>query len=421
MVTQLFPRPPAVITTLAVGAAVTVSTVPSLLPRSAPVQGLLTGALVLTALALVGLGRALVGRLRRGHGEWLGRARESADPGVRWLVLAGTVCTTAGAAWLTQHFLTGWTAALGMPRPTTAYWLVAGLWAGLLIALMVILVVAARRIVGAQWRGTARPLAVVVLAGATVTTAAAAPVDLLGAIRKDLSPGHVMLVDSPLGALRSFALVDEAPTPRAGAELAVERMAAAGGLERAAIVVALPTGSGWVNGAAVAGMEAELGGDVAVVSAQYSDLPSWWHFLLDREPAHESAHALLREVVERVGQLPVDERPDVYVYGESLGAMAGQSALADLDPEAVCGVVWSGSPAAGLAGHPRERSLANPDDPVVRWTPATLWEHPQEWPTLWLPGVSYLSTTLDLAGSLRPDPGHGHQYGAEQDWALPRC
>src|SRR5690606_12675272 len=188
MVTQLLRRPPAVITTLAVGAAVTVSTIPSLLPRSAPVQGLLTGALVLTALALVGLGRALVRRLRRGHGEWLGRARGAADPGVRWVVLAGTGGTTSVGAGVAQHLLTGWTSALGMPGPTPASWLVAGLWAGLLIALMVILVMVARRIVGAHWRGTARPLAVVVLAGATVTTAAAAPVDLLGVIRKDLSP-----------------------------------------------------------------------------------------------------------------------------------------------------------------------------------------------------------------------------------------
>ena len=58
------PLPPAV-TSTGVGLALVVSTVPSLLPRTALVQGLLSGGLVLAALAVVVVGRGAVQRVRR--------------------------------------------------------------------------------------------------------------------------------------------------------------------------------------------------------------------------------------------------------------------------------------------------------------------------------------------------------------------
>jgi hypothetical protein len=47
---------------------------------------------------------------------------------------------------------------------------------------------------------------------------------------------------------------------------------------------------------------------------------------------------------------------------------------------------------------------------------------PAGWPLpVWVPGLSLGTAVLDLPGSLSSGEGHGHRYGPEQDWALPRC
>ncbi|WP_256838765.1 alpha/beta-hydrolase family protein [Ornithinimicrobium faecis] len=409
--------PPRVSSTLAVGAALALSTLPSLLPRAPLIQGLLTGALVLLTLAVLWSVRQAVPRWRRASTPVHQRRSTLA----RWLVLVGTGAAVVGTAWLAQLGLGQRAADLAMVVPGPAYWLTAGAWALAVIGLGLVLAAGARRLARITWRRTPKPLAAVLLAGVTVTSAAAGPIDLLEPLRKDLGPTHVMLVDSPAGASRSFSRVDETQTPQDGAELAVERMVADGGLDKGAILIALPTGSGWVNREAVTAFETQLDGDVAVVSAQYGDLPSWWSFLIDQEPAVQSAEALVDGVLARVAELPADQRPDVFVHGESLGAAAGQAAIKGVDEQAVCGVIWSGAPGGEVSGHPRERSLHNIDDPVTYLSLDTVIAQPQDWPTTWLPGLSYGTTVLDLGASLLPDAGHGHMYGPEQDWTLPTC
>ncbi len=96
-----------------------------------------------------------------------------------------------------------------------------------------------------------------------------------------------------------------------------------GGLDRAVLLVVLPTGSGWVNPAAADAVEVLAGGDVATVTVQYDDRPSYQSFLSGGgERAAEQARALLdaldRALVARAG-----DRPRVVVYGESLGAVGG--------------------------------------------------------------------------------------------------
>lgn len=411
---------PPVASTLTVGAALLLSTMPSLLPRAGLIQGPLTGGLVLLALTLLAAWRRLV---RIGRSRPHERARR--------LVLGGTTLAVLGAAWWAQHALVSTTAALMMPPPGATYWWVAAAWALLVIGIGLALASAARRLrralaarwrdASGGWRGTPGRLFATVLLGAALTTAAAAPPGALDVLRKDLSPSHVMLLESPVGASRAFVRAEEVATPEAGAELAVDRLVAEGGLERPAILIVLPTGSGWVNAVAVNALEVELGGEVAVVSAQYDNLPSWWSFLIDQEPARRSARALVGDVLDRVQALPPEQRPDVYLYGESLGALAGQDALAAVPQQAVCGAIWAGAPGGAVSGHPRERILRNADDPVAHLSVDSALERPQDWPTLWLPGLSYATTVLDLGASLAPRPGHGHQYGGEQDWSLPLC
>lgn len=401
---------PPVATTVAVGAAVVTSLVPSLLPRSAMIQGVLSGALVLLAIAALALARIAALALR---------APAPPSPRARQGAFVATVVLSAAALVPAQHALARRSAELSMPTPSAAYWLLAAGCVLAVVGIVLALVAGLTHLLRSTWQPARRGIAAALLVS-TVTTAAS-PAGLLDPLRKDLAPDHPMLVTSPVGATRAFARADEAADPETGAALAADRLLAAGGLRHAAVVVVLPTGSGWVNREAVAAIETQLGGDVALVSAQFADLPSWYQYLVDQDAAHRSGQRLLAEVLDRVRTLPESERPDVYVYGESLGARVGQGAVQQAPHDEVCGVLWSGAPGGTVSGHPRERSLLNQDDPIGYLDPGTAYRRPEGWPTVWVPLLSYGTTWLDTNASLRPPPGHGHQYGAEQDWTLPRC
>ena len=98
----------------------------------------------------------------------------------------------------------------------------------------------------------------------------------------------------------------DAGDARARADRAVRELVEAGGLDRAVLLVVLPTGSGWVNPAAVDAVELLAGGDVATVTVQYDDRPSYQSFLSGGgDRAAEQARALLdaldRALVARAG------------------------------------------------------------------------------------------------------------------------
>jgi uncharacterized membrane protein len=59
------------------------------------------------------------------------------------------------------------------------------------------------------------------------------------------------------------------------AELALEELKRVGGFSRSVLVVATPTGTGWLDPGAVDTVEYLHAGDTAIVSMQYSHLPSW--------------------------------------------------------------------------------------------------------------------------------------------------
>ena len=72
-------------------------------------------------------------------------------------------------------------------------------------------------------------------------------------------------------------------------------------------------------------------GDVATVSTQYSYLPSWLSFLVDRSRAATNAEQLLTAVRVELDAMPADQRPELYVYGESLGAFSTDSAFTSVE------------------------------------------------------------------------------------------
>ena len=116
---------------------------------------------------------------------------------------------------------------------------------------------------------------------ASVAAAPAAGDGALNLLHKPLDAHHVLLEPAGSGAVRTFVTQAEAPGHRQAADLAVQRLERDGGFERSAIVAVLPTGSGWVNRAAVEGLEAELDGGVATsrcsTPARSAGRPCCWH------------------------------------------------------------------------------------------------------------------------------------------------
>src|SRR6185503_10218412 len=110
------------------------------------------------------------------------------------------------------------------------------------------------------------------------------------------------------------------------ARVAVRELDAGGAFERSAILLVVPTGSGWVDPAGVGAAEYLYGGDIASVAVQYDDVPSWVAYLRGTRRARLTAAALLGAVRERVDRQPAAHRPKVLVFGESLGATAALTA-----------------------------------------------------------------------------------------------
>ena len=131
--------------------------------------------------------------------------------------------------------------------------------------------------------------------------------------------------------VRAFVGLETAPTPAERAQIAVAELRRLGGFQRGAIAVAGTTGSGWVDPKVADALDYATHGDVATVSTQYSYLPSWLSFLVDRSRAATNAEQLLTAVRVELDAMPADQRPELYVYGESLGAFSTDNAFTSVE------------------------------------------------------------------------------------------
>lgn len=273
-------------------------------------------------------------------------------------------------------------------------------------------------------------IACAIVAAAVAVTALPSPAGAAGAA-ETVSQKFVSTGAGP-GSLRVYGELDDRDVS-IRARSTVARWQAAGGMDRGAVVVAVPTGSGWVDPDAMVGFEDRLHDDVSVIAMQYSDIPSWRAFVTSSQPARSSAVALVSALIDAIDTEPEPSRPQIYLFGQSLGAVGADAArqwAAAHDPGMLCHTVLAGAPAgsATLAA-PDTTVLANGSDPVVRWSPTLLWEPPHLPPTLssdlprapWLPIASFVQTSADLVGALSFPAGHGHQYGTEQGTSVPRC
>lgn len=394
-------RLPRVSTAAAAVLGLYLSISPSALPHGAVLQGVVSALFVTMCVQTA---RTVL----RSPGRWTGPARVVGLAGIA--MLAGVVgmwgdgVLDAARAHAGMHPLGWryWSAVLGVVA------------AGLLL----------RQAGECVWRGQVRSRAVrrPIVAAAVCLGLVLAADPAHGAESDETM--WVMQRPSAVGAVRAYVRMAPGEDAAARADRAVDMLVDAGGLQRSRIVVVLPTGSGWVDPQFLAGIEDRFGSDVATVAMQYDDSPSWWSFLAHRERSADAARTLFDEVAERVRALPPQDRPDLHVYGESLGADAGQAIFTGAGGErardTVCSVLWVGPPGGSRVGMPREAVVANPDDPVVHagWQ-GLLVPDPDE--QRWLPVVSGVHDLVDFVGSLEVPEGTGHRYGPDQVEPLVPC
>ena len=262
--------------------------------------------------------------------------------------------------------------------------------------------------------------------------------------------------------IRVYVGVRTRSTMKERAELALEELKRVGGFEKSILIIATPTGTGWIDPSAADTIEYLHGGDTAMVSTQYSYLPSWISILVDPQRSIDSARALFDEVYGYWKTLPKDSRPRLYLQGLSLGSLGSEKSaeLLTIFEDPIHGALWSGPPfpshnwnsavrnrnAESPAWLPtfrdgrllrftaQENSL-EPDkpwgplrnvyiqyssDPMVWFSPELAWSRPA-WLTnppgpdvsphlRWYPIITFLQIGFDLPMATTVPIGHGHNY-----------
>ena len=260
-------------------------------------------------------------------------------------------------------------------------------------------------------------------------------------------------------------------TAQERADLALAELQRQGAFERAVLIVASPTGTGWMDPGSHDPVEYMHGGDIATVGAQYSYLQSPLALIFETNTGLNQATATLETIHEHWKTLPIDNRPRLYVHGLSLGAWSSMHAtnLFRLVDDPINGAFWAGPPfpsnfwnyvqnartegstwklptigdgslvryasqvadasqAAAQWGEMRIVFLQYSSDPIVFYDPYSLWRAPP-WMNdppaqdasdhlRFMPIVTQFQLALDMALSFGAPPGHGHAYFA-QDYIAP--
>jgi uncharacterized membrane protein len=151
---------------------------------------------------------------------------------------------------------------------------------------------------------------------------------------------------SSMQPVRVYVGLNAAETPRARAQLALRELQRMGAFSRAVLIVATPTGTGWLDPGAMNTVEYLHRGNTAIVAAQYSYLPSPLALVTEGAYGAEIAEALFEVVYDYWTTLPVGARPRLYLFGLSLGALnAGRSFdLHDVLSDPFDGALWVGTP-----------------------------------------------------------------------------
>jgi uncharacterized membrane protein len=268
--------------------------------------------------------------------------------------------------------------------------------------------------------------------------------------------------------IRVYVGLQTADTDESRMAVMLSELERTGAFDRKLLVIVPTTGTGWINPVAARALEMMYNGDTAMVGSQYSYLPSWISFLGDRQKSMESGRMMIDAIHDRWLQLPPDRRPELVLYGESLGSMGGQGAfgwLPDIARMGFSSVLWVGPPNAsplwkGITvrrdpGTPeveprydngrtvrfsgatdtaeihgdtespwqgtRVLFLQHPSDPIVWWSEDLLFNRP-DWlkeppgrdrtaSMRWYPIITFWQVAADMTNAGSVPGGHGHNYG----------
>lgn len=149
-----------------------------------------------------------------------------------------------------------------------------------------------------------------------------------------------------LEPLRVSVGLRSAPTIEERAQLALAEMQRVGAFDRSVLIVVTPVGTGWVDPAGMDTLEFLMAGDVASVSLQYSYLLSPLSLVVEPDYGSDAAQALFNVVYAYWTALPHHSRPRLYLNGLSLGAHASQASaqLFDVLQDPFQGALWVGPP-----------------------------------------------------------------------------
>ncbi|MCA1496310.1 MULTISPECIES: alpha/beta-hydrolase family protein [unclassified Bradyrhizobium] len=149
-----------------------------------------------------------------------------------------------------------------------------------------------------------------------------------------------------LEPVRVYVGLGGAETAQARARLALDELKRQHGFERDTLIVVTPTGTGWIDPAAMDTVEYLHHGDVASVAMQYSYLNSPLTLLFQPKSGAEAARALFSEIYGYWTTLPKNRRPKLYLHGLSLGAMNSEKSaeLFEMIGDPIAGALLSGAP-----------------------------------------------------------------------------
>lgn len=164
-----------------------------------------------------------------------------------------------------------------------------------------------------------------------------------GPARKDIS---AFTGREALEPIRVYVGLRSGGTPKTRARLALEELKRVGAFERPVLIVITPTGTGWVDPAALDSVEYLHDGAVASVAVQYSYLGSWLYLLAGADYGADAARALFQEIYGYWTKLSRDNRPKLYLHGLSLGAKYAEQSthLIEVFGDPFAGALWSGPP-----------------------------------------------------------------------------
>lgn len=139
---------------------------------------------------------------------------------------------------------------------------------------------------------------------------------------------------------------EDTPDFEAMAAVAIKEMHRTGAFERSHIAVMSAAGTGWINDFHTSGFEFVTRGDSAVVAMQYSYLPSAYSYLADRKNPVHSSRVLIEAIRRELENIDPNDRPKLYVGGESLGAYGVSDAFETVEEflEQTSGGVFTGTP-----------------------------------------------------------------------------